>query len=192
MRSARQIELSFNEQVSLADAEARFVSGPAIDSMALAAGQTTVLVTLVEPLAEPADLTLRGVKDRAQRPNEMAEYRQTFYPDVWPSQKEGLVLLWESAKASNLVKAPDTGRLRSYRLNAKAGATLNRHHGMQLRGGYFEATWEASAVLNESIKNSNELTLEVTLEPSVPLQSNARIVTQLARKAPEFCASASR
>jgi hypothetical protein len=96
---------------------------------------------------------------------------------VWPSDRRGLVYLFETADKPNQVSAVAGQPKRSYTPRPRGRARLNHNYAMVIAGGSFVVD-EASADVLAACKQSNELTVEALVRPDRLDQSGpARIVT---------------
>jgi Concanavalin A-like lectin/glucanases superfamily len=84
-------------------------------------------------------------------------------PAAWPNDRRGLVFLWQTGDAPNLVYDPELGADVSYPLESRGRARLDHDYAMVLDGGAFVAPPEAARALLAAVKASGELTLEATL-----------------------------
>jgi hypothetical protein len=117
-----------------------------------------------------------GVSGPAQRPKAMAPARPEIAAAPWPSRKDGLVYLFQTAEQPNLAPGAD-GRQRSYALAPRARARLNRQQGLVLTGGAYLVK-DADSELLEACRKSGQLTIEAVIEPDHLKQNGpARIVT---------------
>ena len=95
--------------------------------------------------------------------------------DVWPSDREGLAYLWETADAENLASDPTLGVERSFPLEREGSARLDHFHRMDLGGGAYVASEEAGQAVVAAVKRRNEVTLEAMVTPRAANQ-NAAII----------------
>lgn len=175
----RELRVSFNEPVERGEGfAASLESGLGVSGTRLDAGGRVLVLELAETLSRPDRLTLRGVVDRAERPNRMAETGLDVAPPSWPASRDDLVFLWRTGDSPNLVHDPVAGADRTYTLDSFGRAHLDHSFRMRLGDGAFAAPKEASERLLEAAKASNELTLEATLTPRAAApQGLRRIVT---------------
>jgi ferric-dicitrate binding protein FerR (iron transport regulator) len=98
-------------------------------------------------------------------------------PIAWPSDRQGLVFLFETNDKPNLVRSSTTGVNRSYSVRPRGDAHLNRDYAMALAGGAFLAE-DADGEILTACRQTNELTIEATVLPALARQEGpARIVT---------------
>ena len=58
-------------------------------------------------------------------------------PSTWPSDRTGLIYLWEHAAAQNEIRLPDTDRRRLFRPDARGHARVGPRHTLWVTDGYF-------------------------------------------------------
>ncbi len=139
----------------------------------------TLVVRLAGPLRAADRLTVSGVRDRAQRPNLMAATTLEVEPPAWPASRDGLVFLWETADAANLVADPELGADRAYTLAASGGARLDANFAMVADGGSFALMRSEAVRMVAALQATNELSLEATV---VPGGGDGRIVAWAVEK----------
>jgi hypothetical protein len=162
----RQLRLGFDEPIRLGNGFAATLgSGLAVSATRLEAGGRALVLELAGALTRPDRLTVRGIEDRAQRPNRMPETNLDVAPPSWPAARDDLAFLWRTGDSPNLVRDPETGADRTYTLESSGRAHLDHAFRMRLGDGAFAAPEEASDRLLAAAKASNELTLEATLTP---------------------------
>lgn len=93
--------------------------------------------------------------------------------DGWPSDREGLAFLWETADAGNLARDPARGVERSFPMEREGAARLDHFHRMDLGGGAWVASDEAGQAIAAAVKRTNEVTLEATVTPRSGRQTPA-------------------
>jgi hypothetical protein len=129
-----------------------------------------VLRVTVDPGSDRYPDVHLAAKDRARR----AERRQRFgvaaaakpaapRRTTWPSDREGLVFVFERGDAPNLVGPP--GRERTLPLEPRGRARFDHAFALRTAGGSFVATPDGARAVTTGLQHSNELTLEMTLRP---------------------------
>lgn len=165
VEEGRIVLVHFDEPVDLAATEATLESGHPVASWS-ARGDRTLAIELARPLRRPDRVELTGVVDRAQVPNPLARGLVEIDPPIWPSRREGLVFLWETGLAANLVPDPEQGAERASTLVATGSGRLDGNGVMVLDGGAFHAEpREQSGILRRALQRRNNVSLEVTLTP---------------------------
>ena len=95
----------------------------------------------------------------------------------WPSNREGLVYLFETGDKPNQVPSADGRPERGYAIRPRGRARLNHAYAMVLAGGSYLVD-EANNDLLTACRKSNQLTVEAVIHPDRLDQSGpARIVT---------------
>lgn len=175
LRGGREIVVRFDEPIQLREPALALASGAAIQSWK--ADGSTLIVQLATKLRATDELRLDGIYDRAPRPNRMEAQTIAVRPLTWPTNRAGLVFLWQTGNSPNLVLDPRTNTRRTYEGRPRGRAMLDRHYAIELAGGSFPIEG-ADAALLAACRKSGELTLEATLRPDDLTQSGpARIVT---------------
>lgn len=117
-----------------------------------------------------------SVADVARRPDAPPTTKPNAASANWPSSKDGLVFVFQTADQPNLVPASD-GQQQSFTMAPRGRARLNRHQGLVLTGGAY-VVQEADSALLEACRRSGQLTIEAVIEPDDLKQNGpARIVT---------------
>ncbi len=174
----RQIVVRFDEEVRFEDPVISFASGLEIADWHPGEDGRSLVIGLERELVDADRLHLEGVLDRAQMPNQMPPAELEIAAPTWPSDRRGLVFLWQTANVENLVLDPELGVEQTYKLEPRGRARLDHDYAMVLGGGAFAAPAKAAGNLLAAAQASNELTLEATLTPSDGAQAGlARIMT---------------
>ncbi|HEY3963436.1 MAG TPA: LamG-like jellyroll fold domain-containing protein [Planctomycetaceae bacterium] len=109
-------------------------------------------------------------------PNSVSSRASAINPTKWPSQRDGLVFLFQTADAPNQIAGPD-GKPRSYSLSPRGRARWNHDQALVLTGGAFIVDGADEALLS-ACRKSQRLTLEAVIKPDRLNQTGpARIVT---------------
>jgi Concanavalin A-like lectin/glucanases superfamily len=96
---------------------------------------------------------------------------------AWPSDRTGLVYVFETADKPNQISLPDGRPARSYTTHPRGRGRLDHNHAMVLAGGSFLAD-AADGDLLAACRRSNELTIEALVRPDRLDQSGpARIIS---------------
>jgi len=111
-------------------------------------------------------------------------YKPLPEPKDWPATRNGLLFLWENAKAENLVTDPARGKPRPCRLTATGRAVLGPHHEMDVSGGAFIAQDADDEVLFRACRKTAQFALEATIHPALPEQHAAYIITFIPEQGP--------
>jgi ferric-dicitrate binding protein FerR (iron transport regulator) len=95
----------------------------------------------------------------------------------WPSNRAGLIFVFQTNEQPNLVRSISTGVNRSYSLRPRGWAHLDHNYSMILTGGAFLAE-DVDGEILAGCRLTNQLSIEATILPSVAEQVGpARIVT---------------
>ena len=177
LRSDNELVVLFNEPIDAAKVNAKLDSGTPISKTTVADGGKSLLVHLAKKLSRTDTLHLSGVTDRAQRPNALAPQMLKVEPLAWPTNRDGLVFVFETADKPNQVPGPNGEPARSYPLEPRGRARLSHDHALVLTGGAYLVEGADSALL-DACKKTNQLTVETVLQPDHLNQTGpARIVT---------------
>ena len=99
----RRVLLTCSEPVQAANAKVTLASGPAATKLSLDSEGSGIIAEFAAPLGAKESLTVTGVTDGAQAPNEMAAAKaQVARPD-WPSNRAGVSYLWKNARTRNVI-----------------------------------------------------------------------------------------
>lgn len=175
-----ELVVGFDEPVDVGGVRLELTSRGEIADATIGPGDHSLTVRLAEPLRSADLLTVSGVRDRAQQANTMAPTTLVLEPPAWPASREGLVFLWETGEAANLVPDPELGADRSFTLAARGEARLDADFGMVVDRGSFALKPEEAARLRAAVQATNQLSLEATVEPG---GADGRIVTWAGEKA---------
>ena len=163
--------VEFDEPIKADDAEVSLTSGTAVEGLMLGPLQRKLHITL-EAAIQPADtLLLSGVFDLAQVPNPVANPKIPIKRPPWPSNRDGLVFLWETNKAPNVYLEPVSETFQSVTLVTKGSVRFDRDGVMVLGGGVFCAPNAGYGAVSWS-KLTDELTIEATITPANALQGH--------------------
>ncbi len=80
----------------------------------------------------------------------------------WPTNRQGLQFIFQTAKTPNLVPGRQGNPARSYAIHPRGRARLNHDHAMVLTGGAFLVK-DADAALLKACKQSHQLTVEAVI-----------------------------
>jgi hypothetical protein len=161
----RRLEVRFSEPVRTQAAKVELDPASALASWRAGDEGRTLSLELTEELRAGGRLRLTGVTDRAQVPNALAPSWIEVAPPTWPSSREGLELLWQTADLPNLVFDPATGKERAYPLEAVGRAFLDHHHALAFDGGRWLAPPEAGDRFVTAVERDGAFSVELTLTP---------------------------
>lgn len=136
-----------------------------------------VTLAFATPLDLPLELHLEGVEDLAQRPNLAPRISIALDHPRWPVHTDGLVLVWEHAEGTRLLRNPETGEEREWVIASRGRGRLDAGQAMVLDGGAFVAETGAEELRN-AVQNANAFTLEALVQSRrAPQNGPARIVS---------------
>jgi hypothetical protein len=99
----RRVLLTFSEPVQVPAAKVTLASGTAATKLSLDSEGSGIIAEFAAPLTAKETLTVTGVTDGAQAPNEMpAAKTQIVVPD-WPSIRTGVSYVWKNARSRNVI-----------------------------------------------------------------------------------------
>lgn len=171
-----ELTISFDEPIRIDGLQAKLESGLKTAKASLDANGRELTLQLAGKLTKNDVLHVSGVSDQAQRPNVMAPAKLEIATASWPVRKDGLVYLFQTADQPNLVSGAD-GQQRSFAIEPRGRAKLNRHQGLVLTGGAYLVK-DADSALLDACRKSKQLTIEAVIVPDhLKQQGPARIVT---------------
>ncbi len=169
-----EVHIVFDEPIDARTARVTLGCGARVERLA-AEGETLIVKLATRP-PNPDTVGIVGVRDRSQSRHAMAPASLELRRAVWPTTREGLVFVFDSAKARNRLDSPD-GEWEP-KLAPVGRGRLDRHHAMVVDDGAFAVGELAERRLLERLKRSNALTIEALVTPRSPDQSGpARIVS---------------
>ena len=157
---ADSVMLHFSERVDLSATTIRLDTGEPCDPPQSQSDGLSALVKLPKKAAHTG-IVVRGVRDRAQRPNQLAEARLRIPGQQWPTTTDGLVFAWLDNNAPNKM---DDGIV--CRVIPQGRAFWSEHHGMALGGGWFDAP-DAGERIAARCQKTNRITVEMNVTPLV-------------------------
>lgn len=99
----RRVLLTCSEPVQVAKAKVTSASGTPATKLSVDSEGRGIIAEFAAPLGAKETLTVTGVTDGAQAPNEMAAAKtQVVVPD-WPSDRTGVSYLWKNARSRNVI-----------------------------------------------------------------------------------------
>lgn len=160
------VAVVFDEQIGIDGAQLAFESGRKIAEVRVASDGRSLVIDLDERFQGLDRLTLSGIGDRAQRVNLLPATVLEVEPPLWPSRRDGLVFVWETGDAANLVFDPVIDSDRAFNLQATGLARLNGHFAMELGSGSYILDPPEALHLLRAIKRSNEWALQAVVRPA--------------------------
>jgi len=129
LKSDREIMVQFDEPIKIDQLSASLDSRVKVNRSSVDEKGTMLILELAGKLSQADTLHLHGITDAAQRPNRMSPQAVQITPLAWPSNREGLQYLFETAGrpiASRLVKAARVAVLISNRAVGHDSITMVR------------------------------------------------------------------
>jgi hypothetical protein len=163
---ARDVAVIFDEPIDASRAAARFESGTRLAGLRAGERGRDLVVTLDEPLAASDELLVEGVSDRAGRPNVMTPARVPVQPASWPGTGEGLVFAYRTDGTAPAVRDLDSGHERTFSVVHHGRSRYDAHGALRVTNGWFEVE-DLPKGLSAAFRESNALTLEVTVWPEL-------------------------
>lgn len=105
-------------------------------------------------------------------------------PDTWPVTRQGLIFLWENAKAGNRITDAARGKPRPCRLTSRGYAIVGPFREMDTSGGSFIAQDADDEVIYEACRQTDQITLEAFVRPHDAVQKDAYLVSFVPDRGP--------
>ncbi|MEI6257310.1 MAG: PKD domain-containing protein [Planctomycetota bacterium] len=165
----RRVLLTCSEPIQVAAAKVTLASGTAATKLSLDSEGSGIIAEFAAPLAAKETLTVTGVTDGAQAPNEMAAVQaQVVRPD-WPSNRAGLRYLWQKARTRNVIFDERLGLpvataitgFSNHQLSVPA--RFNRFGAAVAAGGGFVLNPGAPEHIFEGIKQTHQFSFEIVV-----------------------------
>jgi hypothetical protein len=99
----RRVLLTCSEPVQAAKAKVTLQSGTAATKLSIDSEGSGIIAEFAAPLAAKETLTVTGLTDGAQIPNEMAAAKVPVAVPDWPSNRTGVSYLWQNARTRNQI-----------------------------------------------------------------------------------------
>ena len=172
----QEVAVVFDEAVEISGLAAQLGSAIEIQKTRLDRNDHRLRLRLADAIVREDRLELSGVRDIAQRPNEIEALDLPIKPSFWPSNPEGLVFLYQSANAPNLVYDAEVGATTAVQLRHHGRARLDHRFSLLPSGGFFRASEQDAARVVGGGKSSYELTIEAVLEPRARLRGKSGLI----------------
>jgi len=174
------LKVTFTEQVQLKDAKVTLSSGATVKGFRLGDKGMEMTVELNDKLGAEDTLTLDGVYDRAVEANVMTDNKVDVGLPPWPSDRSGLLFLWETANTPSTCFDPARNTFHPVTPTMQGPARLDRFGAMSLHGGMIYTPQSAEGIFRRC-RQSNEFSIQATLTPTAAQQGDtmtpARIIT---------------
>jgi len=159
----RRVLLTCSEPVQVAAAKVTLASGTAATKLRLDSEGSGIIAEFAAPLGAKETLTVTGVTDRAQVPNEMAEAKVQIVRPDWPSNRVGLQYLWQNARARNVIFDERTRLPVTTALSGGGQARFNREGAAMAAGGAFAPSPGSAERIFEGIKKTHQFSFEIVV-----------------------------
>jgi hypothetical protein len=160
----RRVLLTCSEPVRGGTAKVTLASGTAATKLGIDGERRGIFAEFAAPLAAKETLTLTGVTDCAQPPNDMgAAKAQIVWPD-WPSNLAGLCYLWKNARTRNVIFDERLGLPVVTELDRVGQARFNREGVAMAAGGAFAPSRGSPERILEGIKKTRQFSFEIAVE----------------------------
>jgi hypothetical protein len=165
----RHVLLTCSEPVQVAAAKVTLASGAAATKLSLDSEGSGIIAEFAAPLAAKETLTVTGVTDGAQAPNEMAAAKVPVVVPDWPSNRTGLSYLWKNARARNMiiderVGVPITTALSGFIAHhPPLPARCNRFGAAIADGGGFLPSIGSPDRIAEGIRKTHQFSFEIVV-----------------------------
>ena len=166
LEDGSEIEVLFDESISIQDLSASLRSGTAISELSTDPGATRLRMVLDKPIRSPDELELKGIADRAREPNRAKPIEITIDPPSWPSDPQGLVVLWQTGNSANLVFDRNAQAETAITLAPRGLARLDHNYALLPSGGSFVADDATMHRIKNASQRTNEISLELTITPA--------------------------
>jgi hypothetical protein len=159
----RRVLLTCSEPVREAAAKVTLASGTAATKLSLDNEGSGIIAEFAAPLAAKETLTLTGVTDCSQPPNDMgAAKAQIVWPD-WPSNLAGLCYLWKNARTRNVIFDERTRRPVTTALDGGGRARFSREGAAIAEGGAFAPGPGSTERILEGIRKTHQFSFEIVV-----------------------------
>ena len=159
----RRVLLTCSEPVQAAAAKVTLESGTAATKLGIDSEGRGIIAEFAAPLAAKETLTVTGVTDCAQVPNEMAATKTPIVRPDWPSNRAGLRYLWQNARTRNVIVDERIGLPVTSALSGGPQARFNRFGTALAVGGGFELDPGSPGRIFEGIGKTHQFSFEIVV-----------------------------
>jgi len=159
----RRVLLTFSEPVQATAAEVTLQNGTAATKLGIDSEGNGIIAEFAASLAATETLTVTGVTDCAQVPNEMAEAKMQIIRPDWPSNRAGLQYLWKNARTRNVILDERVGLPVTTALSGGGQARFNRHGAAVASGGMFTPSPGTAERVMEGIRKTKQFSFEIVV-----------------------------
>ena len=159
----RRVLLTCSEPVLIDQAIVTRADGTPAVTLGLDNEESGIIAEFAAPLATKETLTVTGVTDRAQAPNEMAAAKaQVVLPD-WPSNLAGVSYLWKNARSRDVIFDERLGLPVTTALGGGGLARFNREGAAMAAGGAFTPGPGSAERILGGIKKTHQFSVEIVV-----------------------------
>ena len=184
--NSTELVVTFDEAIETSQMICTLASGTPIEGHALEGDDHRLVLRMGETLPSADSLHLDGITDQAQKPNAMGPVEIEIEPPLWPASTQGLVFLWETGDAPNLLFDPVLGADTAVTLRPRSLARLDSNFAMQPAGGHFEIPESASSRVILQSQRTNEISIEIVLTPANLADRRGVILTAASKSRRNF------
>ena len=159
----RRVLLTCSEPIQVTAARVTLQSGAAATKLGIDSEGRGIIAEFAAPLAAKETLTVTGVTDCAQVPNEMAAAKAQVVRSDWPSNRAGLTYLWQNARTRNVIVDERLGLPVTTALSGGPHARFNRLGNALAVGGGFELDPGSPGRIFEGIKQTHQFSFEIVV-----------------------------
>ena len=159
----RRVLLTCSEPIQVAAAKVTLASGATASKLGIDSEGRGIIAEFAAPLAAKETLTVTGVTDCAQVPNEMAATKMQIPMPDWPSNRTGLCYLWQNARTRNVVLDERIGLPVTTPLVGGARARFNREGAAVAAGGSFAPFPGDPARIIEGVRKTHQFSFEIVV-----------------------------
>ena len=162
----RRVLLTCSEPVQAANAKVTLQSGTAATKLYLDNEGSGIIAEFAAPLGAKETLTVTGVTDSAQAPNEMAPAKVPLARPDWPSNQAGLVGLWKNARSRNRFFSEQFGLVTAGIMEGnkqfdRFGAAVLEGYEQQHYPAYLSA--DTHKCLTQGVQKTHQFSLEIVV-----------------------------
>jgi len=159
----RRVLLTCSEPVRIDRAIVTRADGAPAVKLGLDSEGRGIIAEFAAPLAAKETLTVTGVTDRAQAPNEMAAAKAQIVRPDWPSNLAGLSYLWKNARTRDVIFDERIRLPVTTALNGGGQARFNREGVAMAAGGAFDPGPGSAERVLEGIKKTHQFSFEIVV-----------------------------
>ena len=156
------VMVAFDERVQLKKTRISLASGAAVKGSSLDEDGLVLSIELGGRIAAADSLRIKGVYDRSQVPKPLGDKPIPLIRPVWPTDRSGLVFLWETSKKRGFHY--DGSVFKAALMTMRGRGRFDRFGTMSLQGGVIFAPGGGVGISSECPK-AGEFTIEAVITP---------------------------